>query len=84
MEIVKEFEDFGSWEDDSDWTEGDDVSGLDALLPLFMPKNMDMASMLETWSDSFYPYPYCGCVEAAETACYEHSVIELWGDQVKI
>ena len=35
------------------------------------------------WSDEFYPDLYCGCMEAAETACFEQNIIELWGDQVK-
>ena len=36
------------------------------------------------WSDEYYPDLYCGCMEAAETACFEQNIIELWGDQVSI
>ena len=36
---------------------------------------------LETLSNHFYPEPYCGCVAAAERACFEQNIVELWGDQ---
>ena len=48
----------------------------------FMPDKVDI-NTLEKWSDEFYPDLYCGCIEATETACLEHNIVELWAEQVK-
>jgi len=68
-----------SWENDTEWA---DAGGIERLLPLFMPKAEDInIDTLVKWSDEYYPDLYCGCMEAAETACFEQNIVELWGDQ---
>ena len=59
---------------------GEGIDVLDLIQVLFSGSNVDI-DRLESLSDQFYPDPYCGCIEATETACYEENIVELWGDQ---
>jgi len=72
-EFDEEFENFGKNET------GDGMFA--PLLGMIMPETDVNIDVLENWSDEFYPDLYCGCIEATETACFEQSIVELWGDQ---
>ena len=52
------------------------------LMSMFVPMSDVNMTMLEQWSNDFYPDLYCGCLEATETACFEQNIVELWADQV--
>ncbi|XP_023339853.1 patched domain-containing protein 3 isoform X2 [Eurytemora carolleeae] len=57
---------------------GDPFNG--GLGNLFSEKEVDV-DLLMSWSNTFYPEPYCSAVKATETACFELNIVELWGDQ---
>jgi len=78
------FDDFDEFDDEFDTFGVNDTSdgpfNVPALLGFFMPDKVDI-NTLEKWSDEFYPDLYCGCIEATETACLEHNIVELWAEQ---